>query len=96
MRSFDLLESDAERRRKRLLQQASLAQINGDYTEFAEIYEKIEKYNSKNPQNPITQESIKRCLSQRVKDSDRALRGIIVNPKREYLLEEARYLGEEE
>jgi len=90
------MERDVERRRKRLLQQASLAQINGDYTEFAEIYEKIEKYNSKNPQNPITQESIKRSLSQRVKDSDRALRGIIVNPKREYLLEEARYLGEEE
>jgi hypothetical protein len=90
------MESDAERRRKRLLQQASLAQINGDYSAFAEIYEKIERYNSKNPENPITQESIKRSLSQRVKDSERAVRGMIVSPKREYLLEEARYLGEEE
>jgi len=90
------LENDIERRRKRLLQQASLAQINGDYTEFAEIYEKIEKYNSKNPENPITKETIKRSLSQRVKDSERAVRGMIVNPKREYLLEEARHLGEEE
>lgn len=90
------MDKDLDQRRKRLLQQVTLAQINGDYTAFGEIYEKIERYNEKNPENPISKESIKRSLAQRVKDSDRALRGIIVNPKREYLLEEARYLGEEE
>ena len=90
------MDKDLDQRRKRLLQQATLAQINGDYTAFGEIYDKIEVFNEKNPENPISKESIKRSLAQRVKDSDRALRGIIVNPKREYLLEEARYLGEED
>ncbi len=89
------MDKDLDQRRKRLLQQVTLAQINGDYTAFGEIYDKIETFNEKNPENPISKESIKRSLAQRVKDSDRALRGIIVNPKREYLLEEARYLGEE-
>jgi hypothetical protein len=90
------MDKDLDQRRKRLLQQVTLAQINGDYTAFGEIYDKIEVFNEKNPENPISKESIKRSLAQRVKDSDRALRGIIVNPKREYLLEEARYLGEED
>jgi hypothetical protein len=90
------MDKDLDQRRKRLLQQATLAQINGDYTAFGEIYDKIEVFNEKNPENPISKESIKRSLAQRVKDTDRALRGIIVNPKREYLLEEARYLGEED
>jgi hypothetical protein len=90
------MDKDLDQRRKRLLQQVTLAQINGDYTAFGEIYDKIEVFNEKNPENPISKESIKRSLAQRVKDTDRALRGIIVNPKREYLLEEARYLGEEE
>jgi len=90
------MDKDLDQRRKRLLQQATLAQINGDYTAFGEIYDKIEAFNEKNPENPISKESIKRSLAQRVKDTDRALRGIIVNPKREYLLEEARYLGEED
>lgn len=90
------MDKDLDQRRKRLLQQVTLAQINGDYTAFGEIYDKIEAFNEKNPENPISKESIKRSLAQRVKDSDRALRGIIVNPKREYLLEEARYLGEED
>ena len=90
------MDKDLDQRRKRLLQQVTLAQINGDYTAFGEIYDKIEAFNEKNPENPISKESIKRSLAQRVKDTDRALRGIIVNPKREYLLEEARYLGEED
>jgi hypothetical protein len=90
------MDKDLDQRRKRLLQQVTLAQINGDYTAFGEIYDKIEVFNEKNPENPISKESIKRSLAQRVKDTDRALRGIIVNPKREYLLEEARYLGEED
>lgn len=90
------MDKDLDQRRKRLLQQVTLAQINGDYKAFGEIYDKIEAFNEKNPENPISKESIKRSLAQRVKDTDRALRGIIVNPKREYLLEEARYLGEED
>jgi hypothetical protein len=90
------MDKDLDQRRKRLLQQVTLAQINGDYTAFGEIYDKIEAFNEKNPENPISKESIKRSLAQRVKDTDRALRGIIVNPKREYLLDEARYLGEED
>jgi hypothetical protein len=90
------MEKDIERRRKRLLQQITLADINGDTDTYTEVQEKIQRFNEKNPENPITKETLKRSLSQRTKDSDRAVRGIIVNPKREYLLEEARYLGEEE
>jgi len=90
------MDKDLDQRRKRLLQQVTLAQMNGDYDQFVEIYDKIDRFNDKNPENPITQQSIKRSLAQRVKDSDRALKGIIVNPKREYLLEEARYLGGED
>ena len=90
------LENDIERYRKRLLQQSVLAEINGDVDEMVALAEKRARYNEKNPENPITNETMKRSKSQRVKDSERALRGIIVNPKREYLLEEARYLGEEE
>ena len=85
------MDRDLDQRRKQLLQQITLAQINGDYQAYNEISDKIITFNSKNPNNPITTESIKRSLAQRVKDTDRALRGIIVNPKREYLLEEARY-----
>jgi hypothetical protein len=90
------MEKDIERRRKRLLQQITLADINGDTDTYTEVQEKIQRFNEKNPENPITKETLKRSMSQRTKDSDRAVRGIIVNPKREYLLEEARYLGEEE
>ena len=90
------LENDIERYRKRLLQRSVLAEMNGDVDEMVELAEKRARYNEKNPENPITNETMKRSKSQRVKDSERALRGIIVNPKREYLLEETRYLGEED
>jgi hypothetical protein len=90
------MENDLDRRRKRLIQQTALADMNGDIDALMEVKEKISRFNEKNPNNPITEETIKRSKSQRTKDSERAVRGIIVNPKREYLLEEARYLGEEE
>jgi len=90
------LDKDLDQRRKRLLQQVTLAQMTGDYSAYAEISDKINAFNEKNPKNPITPESIKRSLAQRTKDSERAVRGVIVNPKREYLLEQGRYLGEEE
>ena len=90
------LDKDLDQRRKRLLQQVTLAQMTGDYSTYAEISDKINAFNEKNPKNPITPESIKRSLAQRTKDSERAVRGVIVNPKREYLLEQGRYLGEEE
>jgi hypothetical protein len=85
------LDKDIDHRRKRLLQQITLAQINGDSSLYLEAQEKISNFNLKNPNNPITPESIKRSLVQRVKSSERAVRGIIVSPKQEGLLEEARY-----
>ena len=89
------LEKKIEQRRSRLLGKLWLAHQNGDYEAYAEIGEDIIKFNAANPNEPIDGKTIKNSFAQRERTASRAERGIIVSPKREYLLEKMSYLDEE-
>jgi hypothetical protein len=89
------IEKKIEQRRSRLLGKLWLAHQNGDYESYAEIGEEIVKFNAANPNEPIEEKTIRNSFAQRQRTAERAERGIIVSPKREYLLEKMSYLDEE-
>jgi hypothetical protein len=89
------IEKALDMRRTRLLGKLWLAQQAGDYEAFADLGDEIVKFNAANPSEAIDDKTIRRSFAQREKAASRAERGIIVSPKREYLLEKTAYLDEE-
>jgi hypothetical protein len=89
------IEKALDMRRSRLLGKLWLAQQAGDYEAFADLGDEIVKFNAANPSEAIDDKTIRRSFAQREKAASRAERGIIVSPKREYLLEKTVYLDEE-
>jgi hypothetical protein len=89
------IEKALDLRRSRLLGKLWLAQQAGDYEAFADLGDEIVKFNAANPGEAIDDKTIRRSFAQREKAASRAERGIIVSPKREYLLEKTVYLDEE-
>jgi hypothetical protein len=89
------IEKALDQRRSRLLGKLWLAQQAGDYEAFADLGDEIVKFNAANPSEAIDEKTIRRSFAQREKAASRAERGIIVSPKREYLLEKTAYLDEE-
>jgi len=89
------IEKALDMRRSRLLGKLWLAQQSGDYEAFADLGDEIVKFNAANPSEAIDDKTIRRSFAQREKAASRAERGIIVSPKREYLLEKTVYLDEE-
>jgi hypothetical protein len=89
------IEKALDMRRSRLLGKLWLAQQAGDYEAFADLGDEIVKFNAANPSEAIDEKTIRRSFAQREKAASRAERGIIVSPKREYLLEKTVYLDEE-
>jgi hypothetical protein len=89
------IEKKIEQRRSRLLGKLWLAHQNGDYEAYADIGEDIIKFNASNPNEQIDAKTIKNSFAQRERTAARAERGIVVSPKREYLLEKTSYLDEE-
>jgi hypothetical protein len=89
------IEKALDQRRSRLLGKLWLAQQAGDYEAFADLGDEIVKFNAANPSEAIDDKTIRRSFAQREKAASRAERGIIVSPKREYLLEKTVYLDEE-
>ncbi|MFZ9497698.1 MAG: PLxRFG domain-containing protein [Polynucleobacter sp.] len=89
------IEKALDMRRSRLLGKLWLAQQAGDYEAFADLGDEIVKFNAANPSEAIDDKTIRRSFAQREKAASRAERGIIVSPKREYLLEKTAYLDEE-
>lgn len=89
------IEKALDLRRSRLLGKLWLAQQAGDYEAFADLGDEIVKFNAANPSEAIDDKTIRRSFAQREKAASRAERGIIVSPKREYLLEKTAYLDEE-
>jgi hypothetical protein len=89
------IEKALDQRRSRLLGKLWLAQQAGDYEAFADLGDEIVKFNAANPGEAIDDKTIRRSFAQREKAAARAERGIIVSPKREYLLEKTVYLDEE-
>jgi hypothetical protein len=90
------IEKALDQRRSRLLGKLWLAQQSGDYEAYSDIGEDIIKFNAANPSEAIDDKTIRRSFAQREKAASRAERGIIVSPKREYLLEKTVYLDDEE
>ena len=89
------IEKALDQRRSRLLGKLWLAQQAGDYEAFADLGDEIVKFNAANPGEAIDDKTIRRSFAQREKAAARAERGIIVSPKREYLLEKTVYLDDE-
>ncbi len=89
------IEKKIEQRRSRLLGKLWLAHQSGDYEAYSDIGEDIIKFNAANPNEPIDDKTIKNSFAQRSRVMERAERGIVVSPKRQYLLEKTSYLEEE-
>jgi hypothetical protein len=77
-------------RRNGLLDALYLAKSNGDTSAEDEIYEKIMRFNDKNPDAPyyLKQDSINRSMKAREKALSESVYGVHFNPKALPMLEE--------
>lgn len=80
-----------DRRRSNIMNRLWIAHRNGDTEAYDDIAEEIIDFNSKNPDEEITEETVRRSFAQRQRISDRAVQGLSLPERRQYLLEKIEY-----
>jgi hypothetical protein len=80
-------------RRTRLLQQLYIAMRNHDWDTVEEIYRRIDEFNSRNPNNPITGETIRNSLRQHVRTTGQLISGVNITPRNRQRIDEMIELG---
>ena len=85
-----------DRKRSNLMNRLWIAHRTGDTSAYDEIGEEIIEFNSKNPSEEISEETIRRSFAQRQRISDRAVQGLSLPERRQYLLEKIEYANPED
>lgn len=85
-----------DRKRSNLMNRLWIAHRTGDTSAYDEIGEEIIEFNSKNPNEEISEETIRRSFAQRQRISDRAVQGLSLPERRQYLLEKIEYANPED
>ena len=85
-----------DRKRSNLMNRLWIAHRTGDTSAYDEIGDEIIEFNSKNPSEEISEETIRRSFAQRQRISDRAVQGLSLPERRQYLLEKIEYANPED
>jgi hypothetical protein len=80
-------------RRTRLLQQLHIATRNNDWASVDEIYARIAEFNVRNPNFPITRETIRDSLRQHQRTTQQMEAGVNINPRNRERINEMIQLG---
>lgn len=84
-----------DRRRSNIMNRLWIAHRNGDTEAYDEIADEIIDFNSKNPDEEISEETVRRSFAQRQRISDRAVQGLSLPERRQYLLKKIEYAEED-
>jgi hypothetical protein len=83
-----------DRKRSNLMNRLWIAHRTGDTSAYDDIGDEIIEFNRKNPTEEITEDTIRRSFAQRQRISDRAVQGLSLPERRQYLLEKIEYAGD--
>lgn len=86
--------SQLDRKRSNLMNRLWIAHRTGDTSAYDDIGDEIIEFNSKNPTEEITDDTIRRSFAQRQRISDRAVQGLSLPERRQFLLEKIDYAGD--